>query len=102
MELKAGSRLKSVTCTTEIMVVRPPQVPARLQCGGYDMKPASEAGAPAMPLESAHAGGTLLGKRYADEAAGMEVLCVKAGQGVLSLDGRALAVKQAKSLPASD
>jgi hypothetical protein len=46
--------------------------------------------------------GTLLGKRYADEAIGLEVLCTKAGQGSLSVGDTALAVKEAKPLPSSD
>ena len=46
--------------------------------------------------------GTLLGKRYADEASGLEVLCTKAGVGSLTLDGSILDVKSAKPLPSSD
>jgi hypothetical protein len=52
--------------------------------------------------EPGHDGGTLLGKRYADEDAGLEVLCTKAGKGSLSLSGAPLLVKQAKPLPSSD
>ena len=47
-------------------------------------------------------GGTLLGKRYADEASGLELLCTKAGVGTLTLDGSVLDVKSAKPLPSSD
>jgi hypothetical protein len=46
--------------------------------------------------------GTLLGKRYADEDLGVEVLCTKAGTGTLALDGTPLPIKAAKPLPASD
>ncbi len=46
--------------------------------------------------------GTLLGKRYADEELGLEVLCTKAGEGSLSVGETLLAVKGAKPLPASD
>ena len=64
-----------------------------------------------VPLDSSPAGGspdpslsggTLLGKRYADEASGLELLCTKAGAGTLTLDGSALEVKSAKPLPSSD
>jgi hypothetical protein len=47
-------------------------------------------------------GGSLIGKRYVDQAGTMELLCVKPGKGSLSVDGVALAVKDAKPLPASD
>jgi hypothetical protein len=47
-------------------------------------------------------GGTLLGKRYVDEATGLEVLCTKPGAGGLAVDGRPLGVKAPKALPASD
>jgi hypothetical protein len=44
----------------------------------------------------------LLGKRYADESSGLEVLCTKPGPGPLTVDGRPLEVKGPKPLPASD
>ena len=34
--------------------------------------------------------GVLLGKRYTDEATGIEVLCTKPGPGPLTVDGREL------------
>lgn len=46
--------------------------------------------------------GTQLGKRYADEDAGLELLCARAGTGSLSLAGAAIEIKSAKPLPASD
>jgi hypothetical protein len=52
--------------------------------------------------DPAHASGTLLGKRYADPASGLEVLCTKAGEGSLSIGDEPLAVKDAKPLPSSD
>jgi hypothetical protein len=47
-------------------------------------------------------GGTQLGKRYADEALGLELLCTKAGEGSISVGDAILEVKGAKPLPASD
>lgn len=47
-------------------------------------------------------GGTQMGKRYVDADGTLELLCVKAGAGSLSLDGVALTTKEAKSLPSSD
>jgi hypothetical protein len=52
--------------------------------------------------DPAFAEGTLMGKRYVDEAGTVELLCVKAGRGSLSIDGVPLRTKDAKSLPSSD
>ena len=46
--------------------------------------------------------GTLLGKRYTDEAGTIEVLCTKPGDGSIGLGQTALTLKEAKPLPASD
>ena len=43
-----------------------------------------------------------IGKRYADEQAGLEVLCTKGGDGALTLNGNVLLLKGAKPLPSSD
>ncbi|WP_016694149.1 hypothetical protein [Rhodococcus rhodochrous] len=43
-----------------------------------------------------------MGKRYEDAETGLEVLCVKAGAGSLSIAGRPLSFKEAKTLPSSD
>jgi hypothetical protein len=47
-------------------------------------------------------GGSLLGKRYADEDLGLELLCMKAGEGTLAVDGTAIPLRDAKPLPSSD
>jgi hypothetical protein len=52
--------------------------------------------------DAALAGGTLLGKRYTDEATGLQVLCVKPGNGTITVDGRPAAVVTPRQLPASD
>ena len=46
--------------------------------------------------------GTLIGKRYVNAAGTVELLCVKAGKGSLSIDGEVLQIKDAKPLPSSD
>jgi hypothetical protein len=102
MELKPGSRWKSAVCDTEVVVVRAVKEPAQLQCGGHAMV-AHNADKPAGPaMAPEFAAGTQPGKRFADEASGLEVLCTKGGAGSLSIDGRAIAAKEAKKLPASD
>ncbi len=96
--MKAGTRLKSIVCDTEVMVIRGADVV--VECGGAPMAeirpPAREA------IDPARASGTLIGKRYVDAAGTVELLCVKPGQGSLSIGGVALQVKEAKPLPASD
>ena len=102
MELKPGSRWKSAVCTTEVVIVRPPKVPVSLQCGGQPMVALADAAPQGLELSPDFAGGTSVGKRYFNEAAGIEVLGSKAGKGSLGVDGRALTIKEAKALPASD
>ena len=46
--------------------------------------------------------GSLVGKRYVDEAETLEFLCTRGGEGNVSVNGVALEVKQAKRLPSSD
>lgn len=55
-----------------------------------------------LSIESGFDAGSMLGKRYADEAVGLEVLCTKGGEGSLSIGDTPLAVKGAKPLPSSD
>ncbi|MGH9113526.1 MAG: hypothetical protein ACRDZN_14700 [Acidimicrobiales bacterium] len=100
--LKPGSRWRSVVCATEVVVVRSPGDDLDLRCGGSPMVPvdhgAVPVGAPAPGLD----GGTLLGKRYIDDAGSLELLCTKAGDGSLSLRDKALDMKGSKPLPSSD
>ena len=100
VELKPGARFQSTVCTTEVIVVKGAGE-ADLTCGGAAMVAAGTgevAGAPAADA----AEGTLLGKRYSDEADTIELLATKAGDGSLGVGDSALAVAQAKTLPASD
>jgi hypothetical protein len=43
-----------------------------------------------------------MGKRYFDAELGLELLASKSGEGALAIDGKALAMKEAKALPSSD
>lgn len=100
--LKAGTRLRSAVCDTEIMVVAAPDSDVALECGGAAML---EFGAdrPSGGVPSPdYVEGTNIGKRYVDEAGSLEVLCTKPGKGSLSLSGVPLAVKGARPLPSSD
>ena len=97
--MKPGSRLKSVVCDTEVIVVRG-SGDATPECGGKPM--ADERPAEKLALDAAFSGGTLMGKRYVDAANTVELLCVKPGQGSLALGGVALQPKEAKPRPSSD
>jgi len=102
MELKPGSRWKSAVCDTEVVVVRPPKSPVSLECGGHPMVAHAAAKPEGLAVSADHAGGTAMGKRFADEDSGMEVLCSKGGAGSLSINGQPILAKDAKKLPASD
>lgn len=102
MELKPGSRWKSAVCDTEVVVVRPPKTQVTLECGGHPMVANSEAKPEGLTLSPERSAGSSMGKRFSDEETGLEVLCVKAGAGSISIDGREIGTKEAKKLPASD
>lgn len=99
--LKAGTRLKSAICDTEVMVIRTRPDAMQLCCGGIEMITMDGQKTTGEP-DAAHAQGTLVGKRYVDEGDTTELLCTKGGKGSLSIDGAPLAVKEAKALPSSD
>lgn len=100
--LKAGTRLKSAVCDTQIMVLRVPSVALEIGCGGHPMLTMQETAPTGLALDEAFAEPSLTGKRYVDAGETMEFLCTKGGAGALSVDGVRLAVKQAKALPSSD
>ena len=101
MELHAGQKLFSTVCRTQVIVVRAPGGEVDLRCGGAPMATTDEAPDDAQP-DAAWAAGTLLGKRYATDDEGLELLCARAGAGSLGLGAAAIEVKSAKPLPASD
>lgn len=96
--MKPGTKLKSTVCDTEVMVIRAAE--ATIECGGAPMT--QEQSAARSAIDPAFADGTKIGKRYVNAAGTIELLCVKAGKGSLSIGGEALKTKDAKPLPASD
>jgi len=99
-ELQAGARLYSTACASEVVVVKAPTGAVDLRCGGA---PLADAATDAkVDLDAAFSEGTQIGKRYVDDESGIELLATKAGDGSLSIDGRALLLKGAKPLPSSD
>ena len=101
MQLKAGSRYRSSTCTGEFVVVKAPADDTDLRCGGAPVVPIDEAGGTGTP-EAPFNEGTLVGKRYANEEGTLELLITKSGDGSLSIGDAVLEVKGAKPLPSSD
>ena len=99
-EIAAGKRLRSQAGGTEVIVVRAPDQPVELTCGGSPMT--GEPATASAPPKPAAGEGAQLGKRYVDEPTGLELLCTKPGREVPAADGRTLTLKTAKPLPASD
>ena len=100
-EYKPGVRLRSAVCTTEVVVIAAPAGDITVSCGGQPMLEEGAQATAESVLQSTTEG-TLLGKRYTDVAAELELLCVKPGDGALQVNGVALQVKGAKPLPSSD
>lgn len=102
MKLSVGQTLSSAVDATTVIVVKAPDADITVACGGVEMYDAKTGAASSASADPAHLGGTLLGKRYVDEAGGIELLATKAGEASLSVDGVALTIKTAKPLPSSD
>jgi len=55
-----------------------------------------------MDINPDHAVGIVIGKRYINADETLEVLCVKAGEGSLAVNGELLLQKDTKKLPKTD
>ena len=99
--LKAGARLKSAVCDTQVMVIVAPAGDVTLSCGGAPLLelPANAARG---SIDPEHKNGTQIGKRYVNADGSLELLCTKPGEGSLALAGTPLKLKEAKALPSSD
>jgi hypothetical protein len=100
-KFRAGQQLVSAVDSTAVIIIRAPAEEVTLTCGGVEMK-APDGPAQAAQADPALMGGTQIGKRYVDDADTIQVLCTKAGDGTLALDGTPLQLQAAKPLPASD
>lgn len=97
--IKAGTKLSSAVCKTQIMALRVPAEELEITCGGAPM--GADDGDKG-ELNGDLSGGTLVGKRYVDEGETMEFLCTRGGEGTVQVNGVSLDIKQAKQLPSSD
>lgn len=103
LTLKPGTRLFSVVCTTEMIVIKASGDPVELTIGGAPPVTAeSERPGGGGTVADGHGGGSAIGKRYVDAAGGVELLVTKPGDGVPAVGGELLTLKDAKPLPASD
>jgi len=102
MMLRAGLKLHSAVCDAQVVVVKAPADAVEVGCGGASMLEDGQAGDAAASLDASLGDGPQLGKRYADDDLGLELLCTRAGSGALTVDGRPLLLKGAKPLPSSD
>lgn len=96
---KPGTKLSSTVCKAQIMVLRAPTEELEISCGGAPMQIGDPAELGEMSGENS---GTLVGKRYTDEAETMEFLCTRGGEGSIAVKGYVIDVKAAKKLPSSD
>jgi hypothetical protein len=102
VDLRTGSRWASQVCNTEVVVVRTSNEPVELECGGQPMAPLGTEPSASLTMAPAFAGGSQIGKRFADPSSGLELLVTKAGEGTLAVDGISIPPKEAKPLPSSD
>ena len=103
MKLRVGQMLSSPVDTTTVVVVRAPADDVDLTCAGVSLyDPKGGTSAPEGAADPDQMAGTQLGKRYADQALGLELLVTKPGKGTLAVSGTPLPQKGAKPLPASD
>jgi hypothetical protein len=101
VKFRAGQQLVSAVDSTAVIIIRAPAGECTLTCGGVAMAGADEPVARADP-DPLLMGGTQIGTRSVDEGDTIQVLCTKAGDGTLALDGKPLVIQAAKPLPASD
>lgn len=101
MELKAGTRLQSQVCATQIIVVKAPDGDLDITCGGVAMVEPGTDGEGGTAVDGLTAG-SAMGKRYVNDDESLEVLCTKPGDGSVGIGVTALELKEAKALPASD
>jgi hypothetical protein len=102
MHVKVGSRLRSVVCDAEVIVVKSPGCELDVRCGGHPMLGKDDDAAPTEAPSPGFADGALMGKRYTADELGVELLVTKGGTGTLAIGDTPLAIKDAKPLPASD
>src|ERR1700722_10502806 len=102
MKPRLGQVLASTVDSTTVIVVRAPAGEIDLTCAGVEMWDPRCGDRPVGEADPAQLAGTHMGKRYADDEIGLELLCTKPGRGTIAVNGVPLPVRRPKLLPASD
>ena len=103
MKPRPGQVLVSTVDSTAVIVVRAPDGEIDLTCAGVAMwDPRCGGACPSGEADPAQLTGAQVGKRYADERIGLELLCTKPGRGTIAVNGVPLPLLGPKLLPASD
>jgi hypothetical protein len=102
LTLKPGTRLFSVVCSTEMIVVKASGAEIELTIGGAQPVTAAHDRTEHGDVAEGHGGGSAIGKRYVDADETVELLVTRPGEGVPAIAGELLTIKDAKPLPASD
>jgi hypothetical protein len=102
MKLRPGQKLHSAVCDAQVVVVKAPDEAVEVGCGGAPLLEDGQEAPGDATLDASLGDGPALGKRYADDELGLELLCARAGAGALTVDGRPLLLKGDKPLPSSD
>ena len=102
MKLTPGMKLSSAVCDAQVVVVKAPDAEVELGCGGAPMLADGDDAPAGAELDASIGDPPQLGKRYADDELGLELLCAKPGKGALTVNGVVLNIKGAKPLPSSD
>ena len=96
VKLRAGQKLTSAVSDVQLVVVRAPEAEVDLACGGAALLAEGDSPDAGATLDPSLGEGPLLGKRYADDDLGLELLCSRPGDGALTVDGHLLPLKGAK------
>ena len=102
MELRAGQKLHSAVCEAQFVVVRAPAGDVDVAVGGAAVLDHEPSDAERAELDASIGDAPQMGKRYADEEVGIELLCSRPGKGAVTVNGTVLPLKGAKPLPSSD
>ena len=92
IEATPGVRLRSAVCSCEIVVVSAPGNSVDLRCGGHPLVALDTKVGKLQNIQADFDGGSLRGKRYSNEAIGIEVLCTTAGKGSISVGTTVLTI----------
>ncbi len=99
LHLRPWIRVFSAVDTTELVVVRASAEPIELTIGGAPAVLSPVARSWTAKVSAPANSGTVIGRRYVNLMATVELICVKAGFGVPAIAGEVLAIRQAQPSP---